>query len=171
MASQTRSAGYCVSCQRGVTVVRPTGIGFFGRVHATLTNNEDSWVCSKCGNPATKGFAPPVKESIPDNTSPPLESQDSDTDSPSPQPIHSIKTERNDPTINNPETFTIASSLDENEPSVPDLSSVIKLEDDPDRPAISKALCSLCQFEITYPKKLTGKEVECPSCNAGFQLP
>jgi hypothetical protein len=171
MTNHSRSAGYCIHCQRGVTVVRPTGNGFFGRVRTTLTNNEDSWVCSKCGKPATKGFAPQVSEPLPDNTVATAETHDSTLDSPAPQPTHSIKTERNDPALNNPEAFTVGSDAVEAEPSLPTAEAVTKLKDDPDRPAISKALCTLCQFEMTYPKKLTGKEVKCPSCNTAFQLP
>jgi hypothetical protein len=171
MATHTRSAGYCIQCKRGVTVVRPTGNGFFGRIRCTLTNNEDSWVCIKCGNPATKGFTPPADESVQEKVLSPVETQDMDSDPPAHQPTHGIKTERNDPAINNPESLTIANSPVENEPPMSADEAVIKLKDDPARPAISKALCSLCKFEITYLKKLAGKEVKCPSCNTGFQLP
>jgi hypothetical protein len=171
MAAHTRSAGYCTHCQRGVTIVRPTGNGFFDRVRTTLTNNEDSWVCSKCGKPATKGFTPQVSEPLPDKTIDATESQTTSIDSPAPQAAHSIKTERNDPSLNDPESFTIGNTHAETEPPLPTTETVIKLKDDPTRPAISKALCTECQFEMTYPKKLKGKEVECPSCNAAFQLP
>jgi len=48
---------------------------------------------------------------------------------------------------------------------------IMKLDDDPERPDISKAICTECNFELTYPKRLAGKNVDCPSCSEQFILP
>lgn len=49
--------------------------------------------------------------------------------------------------------------------------AIMKLDDDPERPDVSKALCTECNFELTYPKRLAGKNVDCPSCSVKFILP
>ena len=215
MAGQNRSAGYCVHCQRGVTIIRPTGDGFFGRIRAVVANNEDSWVCSKCGNPATKGFSPPVdvqpetsenspqadqnQAGAPDSltTSPARENQvsnvyDAEINDTAAFSVAKVTTEPSDPEAichlcNHTIPFSqkdcgAVSTCPGCQASIylPDTDmgslmtsspAIIKLKDDPDRPAISKSLCTLCQFEMTYPKKLSGKEVDCPSCDSHFQLP
>ena len=48
---------------------------------------------------------------------------------------------------------------------------IVKLDDDPERPDVSKAVCTQCNFELTYPKRLAGKHVDCPSCSVKFILP
>ena len=215
MAGQNRSAGYCVHCQRGVTIIRPTGDGFFGRIRAVVANNEDSWVCSKCGNPATKGFTPPIDTlpETPENSPQADQGQAVAPDSPTTSPARENQVSNvYDTEMNDTTTFSVAnvpaepsgseaichlcnysipfnpkdscsaitcpgcqSSINLPDPDNGSLMTsspaIIKLKDDPDRPAISKSLCTLCQFEMTYPKKLRGKEVDCPSCDSHFQLP
>ncbi len=208
MASQNRSAGYCVHCQRGVTIVRPTGDGFFGRVRTAITNNEDTWVCSKCGNPASKGFTPPPEASIApsDETLLTVDNQHV-VDDKLTEPLDlDSQTDDDSVPVDNPEMFSVATGPEaichlcntslplkpedcntislcpncqeavllpalESESMLTTSPAIIKLEDDPERPEISKSLCTLCQFEMTYPKKLAGKEVDCPSCSTHFQLP
>ena len=209
MNSQNRSAGYCSYCQRGVTILRPSGDGFFSRVRIAIVNNDDTWICSKCGNPASKNFAPAVAVStaLPEESILALDDQHIVADD-SPafidldvQPFD-VHTSDND----QPETFSFASGPEaichlcsssipfqplndktastcpeclgpvllpgiESESLLTSSPTIIKLEDDPERPAISKSLCTLCQFEMTYPKKLSGKVVDCPSCDTHFQLP
>ena len=209
MASQNRSAGYCAHCQRGVTVIRPSENGFFGRVRTALSNNEDSWVCSKCGSPASKGFTPPADAPATTTEETPiiLDEQHVVADSPTTildQDFQASKA--NDSDNDNPEMFSVATGPEaichlcstsiplkpsdfnttticpecqaaiilpgaENDTMLTSSPAIIKLIDDPERPAISKSLCTLCQFEMTYPKKLAGKDVDCPSCNTHFQLP
>ena len=210
MPELTRSAGYCQHCQRGVTVIRPTGNGVFGRLRTVLTNNEDSWVCSKCGSPATKGFAPPPEHDRQDKkgeaSAPPASSgPDMITTQSAPATLQAETPEQegsftiggNSGTPPSPgatchlcsENIPLQSEQQEGETTCPGCQQTVclppfdapspltssppvtRLDDDPDRPAISKALCSLCQFIMTYPKKLTGKEVDCPSCSTRFTLP
>lgn len=208
MTNQNRSAGYCVHCQRGVTVVRPSGNGFFGRVRSAITNNEDTWICSKCGNLASKEFIPPAEATNISMDAPPEA-----TENQHPETINPVTTQKPDTPHfeinhhdNGAETFTVASGPEafchlcngsipfnateydsiidcpgcqmpvilphaDSESLLTSSPAVIKLEDDPERPAISKSLCTLCQFEMTYPKKLSGKDVDCPSCSTHFQLP
>lgn len=209
MARQDRSAGYCVYCQRGVTVIRPSGTGLFGRVRTALSNNEDSWVCSKCGNLASKGFTPPAGTSTRESEEITLtvEEQHIVADNPPTALYQDFQTSNaNDDLESHPEMFSVATGPEaichlcnnkiplkpteyntistcpecqaaillpgaESDSMLTSSPAIIKLEDDPERPAISKSLCTLCQFEMTYPKKLAGKDVDCPSCNAHFQLP
>lgn len=212
MSNLKRAAGYCDHCQKGVTVRRPTGKGFFGRIHTTLTNNEESWVCSKCGNPASKGFNPPANKTesagnkkvflppittIPEGDGTSTTATDFEAATPKPDgglpfagesdtaPADAPSAtchlcQRNVPcqTVTENEPFTCpgckkAARLpdSESDSSLTTPLTVIKLEDNPQRPEISKSLCALCRFEMTYPKKLAGKEVDCPSCNSHFQLP
>ena len=208
MASQNRSAGYCVHCQSGVTIVRPTGNGFFGRVRNTITNNEDTWVCSKCGNPASKGFTPPpeASDAITEEPTLTVDEQHIVADNPTAPLDLGNQPSDNSPLNANPEIFSVATGPEaichlcnniipfkpedsntvstctkcqkavllpemERESMLTTSPAIIKPEDDPERPAISKSLCTLCQFEMTYPKKLAGKEVDCPSCSTHFQLP
>lgn len=209
MTSQNRSAGYCVHCQRGVTVVHPSNDGLFGRVRDALTSNEETWICSKCGNPASKGFPPPIEAPAtkPEETTLTIEKQHVVVDNPTPVLDQDTMTSNlNNSDDDPPEMFTVASGPEAichlcnvnipfkltdystlstcpecqgaillpastNESLLTSSPAIIKLEDDPERPAISKSICTLCQFEMTYPKKLTGKDVDCPSCETHFQLP
>ena len=240
-----RTAGYCSSCNRGVSIVRPEKSGLMNRMRSALNQADDdsNWICTKCGEPATRGFAPPPTEISPESDNPiSTENRDVEvtesivTPPDSPAPIQafpestpSVPTPAQ-ATVSQPETINCPSceeSIPANSeecffckrplvltkqreatchlcnnpiplsaesakkqincptcsavvilPSVEDdvsaLTSppaVMKLDDNPDRPEISKALCTQCQFELTYPKRLTGKNVDCPSCSANFSLP
>ena len=209
MASQNRSAGYCSHCQRGVTIIRPSGDGFLSRVRIALVKNDDTWFCSKCGNPASKSFAPAVEVSTALSEEATLVLDDQhivadDSLAVLDLDVHSLNVKATDNDY--PDMFCVAkgpeaichlcsSSIpfqplnDKTSSTCPECQgtvllpglgseslltsspTIIKLEDDPERPAISKSLCTLCQFEMTYPKKLAGKAVDCPSCDTHFQLP
>ena len=56
-----RAAGYCPSCNRGVSIIKPQPSGFMNKMKSALqsTDQDNGWICSKCGQPAAKGFAPP----------------------------------------------------------------------------------------------------------------
>lgn len=209
MASQNRSAGYCSHCQRGVTILRPSGDGFLSRVRTAIVNNDDTWVCSKCGNPASKNFAPAVEVSATPSEEATLVLDDQhivEDDQPAVLDLDVQSLNVNAADNDLPEMFSVATgpeaichlcsssipfqpSNDKTASTCPECQGlvllpgihneslltsspvIIKLEDDPERPAISKSLCTLCQFEMTYPKKLAGKAVDCPSCDTHFQLP
>lgn len=227
MAGQ-RSAGYCSGCNRGVTIVLAKK-SVLDKMRSALNqaDNDANWVCTKCGQPATRGYTPPpaeateVTESMPltpDNTTEVKGSEADDVkpdqpdqeqpatrkcpacdklnlqeaqecsfcqktfpeptsnfeatchlcDKPLPFDKEAAGTQINCPTCNAsvrlPETDSDSSAL--TSPPI-----VVKLEDDPDRPEISKALCTQCNFEMTYPKRLAGKNVGCPSCSTNFPLP
>lgn len=172
MTGAKRSAGYCSNCQRGVTVVRPSGTGLFGRVRTALTANEDSWVCSKCGQPAQKGFTPPPETKAPEASDTIVPSPNPESDSPRQTTVQADPAELRPPVAEDDHAFTASSAPDDSEASPPSTTAqVMKLPDDPQRPEISKAQCIQCQFTMTYPKKLTGKQVSCPSCAEQFELP
>lgn len=228
MAGQ-RTAGYCTSCNRGVTIVRPQSSGLMEKMRSALSPSDDdtNWVCTKCGHPATRGFAPPRPEvspeptlaaetqnhepvatgkmvtetsqpdTAPDNPAtpdqPPIEKESAVSVFNEPPLAESSSAEpnRRDASChlcNNPVPFDKADAdqqvncpachqpvvlpgagADSSALTAPPL--IIKLDDIPDRPEISKALCTQCNFELTYPKRLMGKDVDCPSCSIHFALP
>ena len=230
MAGQ-RSAGYCPNCNRGVSIVRPQRQGFMAKMKSALqsTDDDSDWVCTKCGEPATRGFAPPPSETpaeevveqaetaeataetqpAPDidpetapvpETAPPSESRPCPSCN-KPNPAMAAKCSDCGSDMNLPSSYEAtchlcseAISFDADavgtqttcpgcsaEVILPEMTEdasaltrapfITKLDDDPDRPEISKALCTQCNYELTYPKRLTGKHVDCPSCAVKFILP
>ena len=261
-----RTAGYCSSCNRGVSIVRPEKSGLMNRMRSALSQADDdsNWVCTKCGKPATRGFAPaptettsasdnmmptenrddevtetivtPPESPTPVQTSPELAQPAPDPVQPAPDPVQpapdpaqtapapaqatpapaetincpsceesipanseecffckrplaltkqreatchlcnkpiplsaeTAKKQINCPTCNE---GVILPGIDDDISALTSPPAVMKLDDNPDRPEISKALCTQCHFELTYPKRLTGKNVDCPSCSANFSLP
>ena len=49
--------------------------------------------------------------------------------------------------------------------------AIIALDNDPNRPDISKAQCSSCDKIMTYPKRMSAKRVKCPECQDVLVLP
>ncbi|PLY00288.1 MAG: hypothetical protein C0623_07470 [Desulfuromonas sp.] len=210
-----RSAGYCSSCNRGVTIERPQKAGLMGRMRSAIKSTTDAaeWVCTKCGEPATRGFTPPpefIPPTDPDLTiaendpadnrarpqpaaepsphaetqeepaSPPQASTEPATDQkdleanchlcnkPVPFKKEAAKQQINCPGCQQPIVLP-SSETDSSLLTTPP--KITKLDDDPARPDVSKAICTVCNFELTYPKRLAGKNVECPSCSEKFILP
>lgn len=229
-----RSAGYCSNCNRGVSIVKPQPTGFMNKMRSALqqTDGDSDWVCTKCGHPATRGFAPQAS----DVPTPPLEEPATETapidvfetkpepatepeaaETPASQesadkrncpkcaktnPARAEKCSFCDQDMNLPpdqleatchlcnqpidfknesageqvscpncHEFVILPVLTEDASALTTPPLILKLDDDPDRPEVSKALCTQCNFELTYPKRLSGKYVDCPSCSVKFTLP
>lgn len=51
------------------------------------------------------------------------------------------------------------------------LGSPITLADDPNNHKIGNLRCNACGLEMPYPKRLSGSDVKCHSCEQPFQLP
>ena len=228
MAGQ-RSAGYCSNCNRGVSITRPQRSGFMNKMRSALQSKDDDsdWVCTKCGQPATRGFSPPpqnppseiptepqtadnhgaLPESAPAAEAAPLPASAPGSDKrdcpscgkPNPamaQRCASCNEDMNLPTEPEATCHLCSKSirfektsfgrqttcptckgevvLPQHQDDASAMTSaplVVKMDDDPERPEISKALCTGCSFELTYPRRLTGKNVDCPSCSARFELP
>ncbi len=201
------------------------------KIKSALQKNDDAsdWVCTKCGEPATRGFAPPptdvpadvlaeqsaAAETAPEAVSAP-QSEPKTLSSPASSPIAAThncpscskanpamaaKCSECNSDMNLPSSYEATCHLCSEPISfdaetvgtqttcpgcsaavvLPELTKdasaltsppfIIKLDDDPDRPDISKALCTQCNYELTYPKHLADKQVDCPSCAVKFILP
>ena len=229
-----RSAGYCSNCNRGVSIVKSQPTGFMNKMRSALqqTDGDSDWVCTKCGQPATRGFAPKASE-VPakPHDEPATETAPIDTfaikaePAVQPEKVESPATEgrvdtRNCPACakanparaekcsfcnqdmnlppgqleatchlcNKPIDFknesagqqvscpschqtVVLPELVEDSSALTKAPPILKLDDDPDRPEVSKALCTQCNLELTYPRRLAGKYVDCPSCAEKFTLP
>lgn len=58
-----------------------------------------------------------------------------------------------------------------NKQDIGDKPPILKLDDDPARPGITRAQCNSCLKVLTYQVKFSGKSTSCPDCGLAFALP